>query len=352
MLLPRARVRRWCSGAARPPRCGGCGAVRASGPVGGAPASLASPATPAAQAVPRGSACALAARRSGPSGLALARLRAAPSCPSGARPPCGRLAHCAACAACSARAVRGPQFRPPRALAAQAPPSRASRAAGRRKRRLRAGCRPVNRPARPRQAPRRPGKPGHDQRPCLPVSRAAWETVAGVPACAGSPPVLHSVFGGVLLVCAVFLLFCRFFPGCFLPASLWLWCLCWRLCRGLPGRSLLSCLVACGGFCWPLWRFVPVGFCPRFPVAVCVSCRCGFGWFPCHLGRLGLARWCFLWPCPRCAVSVVRCPCSCVGWLLSQPFFWEKKTPCPVISNPDRGFCQHQQCRPKTAMRR
>lgn len=52
------------------PTSGGCGAVRPSGPVGGAPASLASPATPAAQAVPLGSAYALAARRSGPGPLA------------------------------------------------------------------------------------------------------------------------------------------------------------------------------------------------------------------------------------------------------------------------------------------
>lgn len=83
------RLRRWCSGAARPPQCGGCGAVRPSGPVGGTPASLASPATPAAQAVPRGSAYALAARRSGPAGLALAHQWAAPSRPAGARPPAG-----------------------------------------------------------------------------------------------------------------------------------------------------------------------------------------------------------------------------------------------------------------------
>lgn len=83
------RLRRWCSGAARPPRCGGCGAVRPSGPVGGASASLASPATPAAQAGPRGSAYALAARRSGPAGLALAHQWAAPSRPAGARPPAG-----------------------------------------------------------------------------------------------------------------------------------------------------------------------------------------------------------------------------------------------------------------------
>ena len=33
---PPRRLRRRCSGAARPPQSGGCGAVRASGPVGGA----------------------------------------------------------------------------------------------------------------------------------------------------------------------------------------------------------------------------------------------------------------------------------------------------------------------------
>lgn len=150
---PPRRSRRRCSGAARPPRCGGYGAVRPSGPVGGASASLASPATPAAQAVPRGSACALAARRSGPSGLALARQRAAPSRPSGARPPCGRQAHCAACAACSARAVRGPQFRPPRALAAQAPPSpRFARGGARRTPPAGGSATPAILHARPRQA--------------------------------------------------------------------------------------------------------------------------------------------------------------------------------------------------------
>lgn len=46
------RLRRWCSGAARPPRRGGCGAVRASGPGVGTPASVASHATPTAQAWP------------------------------------------------------------------------------------------------------------------------------------------------------------------------------------------------------------------------------------------------------------------------------------------------------------
>ena len=60
------------------PTSGGFGAVRPSGPVGGAPASLASPATPAAQAVPRGSAYALAARRSGAAALAASSGQAGP----------------------------------------------------------------------------------------------------------------------------------------------------------------------------------------------------------------------------------------------------------------------------------
>lgn len=117
---PPRRSRRRCSGAARPPRCGGCGAVRPSGPVGGAPASLASPATPAAQAVPRGSAYALAARRSGrrPSRLSAAKPGRRASGRSSAAPVRG-LAQAAPLA------PAGPQFRPPRALAAQAPPPRA-----------------------------------------------------------------------------------------------------------------------------------------------------------------------------------------------------------------------------------
>lgn len=83
----RARLRRWCSGAARPPLCGGCGAVRPSGPVGGASAPALASATPAARPRYGRPAFALAARRSGrrpsrrfspPSrggGLRVARLR-------------------------------------------------------------------------------------------------------------------------------------------------------------------------------------------------------------------------------------------------------------------------------------
>lgn len=86
---PRAGCGVGAPGRPGPHDVGGCGAVRPSGPGGGASASLASPATPAAQAGPRGSAYALAARRSGPAGLALAHQWAAPSRPAGARPPAG-----------------------------------------------------------------------------------------------------------------------------------------------------------------------------------------------------------------------------------------------------------------------
>ena len=164
------RLRRWCSGAARPPQCGGCGAVRPSGPVGGASASLASPATPTAQAVPRGSAYALAARRSGPSGLALrgsahSRL-AAPQ----ALAPLRAASSLPACAGRSARAAaagrnldRRAHWRRKRRLPAHSraagrggtPPAGgiAARITGRQgqgKRRAgRQVCRPQQRPCRP-----------------------------------------------------------------------------------------------------------------------------------------------------------------------------------------------------------
>ncbi len=122
---PPRRSRRRCSGAARPPRCGGCGAVRPSGPVGGASASLASPATPTAQAVPHGSACALAARRSGVAALAASSGQAGP-----------RPAACGLAPAGARNLCRRAHWRRKRRL------PRASRAAGRRERRLQAGVTP------------------------------------------------------------------------------------------------------------------------------------------------------------------------------------------------------------------
>ena len=150
---PPRRSRRRCSGAARPPRCGGCGAVRPSGPVGGAPASLASPATPAAQAGPRGSAYALAARRSGAAALAASSGQAGP-----------RPAACGLAPAGARNLVRRAHWRRKRRL------PRASRAAGRR------GTPPAGGIAaritgRQGQGKRRAGRQvcRPRQRPCLPV---------------------------------------------------------------------------------------------------------------------------------------------------------------------------------------
>lgn len=87
------RSRRRCSGAARPPLCGGCGAVRASGPGG-----------PVSGQPPRGgSAYARPARRSGPARLrrpaAESRAGSAPLSPAAPRP--------GPCPSRSARPVRG-----------------------------------------------------------------------------------------------------------------------------------------------------------------------------------------------------------------------------------------------------
>lgn len=141
------------------PTSGGFGAVRPSGPVGGAPASLASPATPAAQAVPRGSAYALAARRSGPGPLAGG---AAPQPSRG--PGCGLLLQPLPLrgAAIKTAARTG-------GASAAFPALRARRGAGN----AACGreCRPLPRPARPRQAPRRAAS--RPQAGALPASAPA-----------------------------------------------------------------------------------------------------------------------------------------------------------------------------------
>lgn len=141
------------------PTSGGCGAVRPSGPVGGAPASLASPATPTAQAVPLGSAYALAARRSGPGPLAGG---AAPQPSRG--PGCGLLLQPLPLrgAAIKTAARTG-------GASAAFPRIRARRGAGN----AACGreCRPLPRPARPRQAPRRAAS--RPQAGALPASAPA-----------------------------------------------------------------------------------------------------------------------------------------------------------------------------------
>lgn len=197
------------------PTSGGFGAVRPSGPVGGAPASLASPATPAAQAVPRGSAYALAARRSGPGPLA-----------GGAAPPAEPGPRLRAAAAALAPAGgrnldRRAHWRRKRRL------PRASRAAGRRERRLRAGVPAVAPAGKAKASPAQGGKPPTGGGLACQCPGQRWANVAGVPPCAGLPPLLILVNGGAVM----FAVACRVSPA----GRVW-----WLVCRpgGVFGWSL------------------------------------------------------------------------------------------------------------------
>lgn len=191
-VTARARLRRRCSGAARPPQCGGCGAVRPSGPVGGAAAP--------AQAAPRlrrwlrfgRAACALAARRSGPPPLAAYGSQAgAAAAACGLAPAGGRNLYAARKGRNALRA-----FAPYRAWRAAG--ARGNAACGR-------GCRPVPRPARPRQAPRRAAS--RPQRgPCLPVPRPAWANRGGCPALWRVPAPLSLLTARWCLLCRLLLL--------------------------------------------------------------------------------------------------------------------------------------------------
>lgn len=251
------------------PTSGGFGAVRPSGPVGGAPASLASPATPAAQAVPRGSAYALAARRSGPGPLA-----------GGAAPP----------------AKPGPRLRA--AAAALAPAGGRNldrRAHWRRKRRLPRASRAAGRRGTPPaggSAGRCPGRQGqgkpragrqaaHKRGPCLPVPRPAMGQRGGCPALCGPPAPSHSGKRWCCYVCCC------------------LSCLsCWPgLVAGLPSR-------------WCLW-LVAVPVCP-VALALCSGggfcLSAGGGFSSRHL----LACWCFCRSAGRRSLRVAAPP-----WVLS-----------------------------------
>ena len=239
------RLRRWCSGAARPPRCGGCGAVRPSGPGGGAPASLASPATPAAQAVPRGSAYALAARHSGPSGLALrgsahSRLAApqalAPLRAAGSLPACaGRSARAAAA---GRNLDRRAHWRRKRRLPAH------SRAAGRGERRLRAGVPAVSPAGKAKASPAQGGKPPTSGGLACRCPGQRGQNVAGVPPSGGFPPLSHSGKRWCFYVCCCLSYLC-FWPG--LVAGLPVWRCVWLV--AVPACSVALALCSGGGFC-------------------------------------------------------------------------------------------------------
>lgn len=270
---PRAGCGVGAPGRPGPHNVGGCGAVRPSGPVGGAPASLASPATPAAQAVPRGSAYALAARRSGPSGLALrgsARSRLA--APQALAPPAGGKLSPGLRRSFGSRRCGGPQFRPPRALAAQAPPPRAfARGGARGNAACGRECRPFPRPARPRQAPRRAAS--RPQAGALPAGAPASEgkTWRVSRPLAGSRPSLILVNGGAFM----------FAVACRISASGRVW---WLVCRSggvfgwslsRPARSLWPSALAAASACQLAAESAPGCFWPAgAPVGRLAVVRC------------------------------------------------------------------------------
>ena len=298
------------------PTRGGFGAVRPSGPVGGAPASLASPATPTAQAVPLGSAYALAARRSGPGPLA-----------GGAAPPSRAGAPAAGCC-CSPCPCGGPQFRPPRALAAQAPPSRAFARGGAR------GTPPAGGsagrcPGRQGQGKPRAGRQAaHKRGPCLPVPRPAMGKRGGCPALCGPPAPSHSgkrwCFSCLLLLVVSLLLAGSGGWSVVLVVSLA------GCCPGLPGRS--------GPLHWR--RLLPVSWRRlQLPAPSGLLVLLSVGWRSCGAGNsrtLGAVpcRW---WPrsgcCPLPLIRAVPAPNG--GKSDRQR---EEKPPLWKSAKPERGL--------------
>ena len=270
---PPRRSRRRCSGAARPPRCGGCGAVRPSGPVGGASASLASPATPTAQAGPRGSAYALAARRSGAAALAASSGQAGP------RPAAYGLAPAGA-----RNLYRRAHWRRKRRL------PRASRAAGRSERRLRAGMPAVATAGKAKASPAQGGKPPTSGGLACRVPGQRGKPWRVSRPLAGLPPILQSVFGGV----------CCGLVGCRLS------------CVSVCSCSLaLGCACSCLWLCQPLWRVSGrfwLGLFSVCPWAFPVPCG-GSAGFLCRWWRVGFARWLFC----RCAAAGPVCLCAGVS---------------------------------------
>ena len=195
---------------------------------------------PTAQALPLGAAYALAARRSRPSGLALSLVtRSAPSRPSGARPPCGRLAHCAAQAPLVRLAPlrRAAIYTAARIGGASAafPALRARRGAG--IRRLRAGY-----------AGRSTGRQGQGKRRAGGCATPAAALPAGVPASvrrtSGCPALWRvtrpSLSLGGTLCSAMLLLVCPVCPASGICPALLVVCLS-LLCLGL---ALWCCLLS------------------------------------------------------------------------------------------------------------
>ena len=104
---------------------------------------------------------------------------------------------------------------------------RASRAAGRRERRLRAGVPAVAPAGKAKASPAQGGKPPTGGGLACQCPGQRWANVAGVPPCAGLPPLLILVNGGTVM----FAVACRVSPA----GRVW-----WLVCRpgGVFGWSL------------------------------------------------------------------------------------------------------------------
>lgn len=235
------------------------------------------------QAVPLGSAYALAARRSRPSGLALSLVtRSAPSRPSGARAPKGRRSG----ALTSARPL------PPRAAAAggnldrrahwrrQAPPSPRFARGGARGTPPAGGnacgrVMPAGLPAGKAKASAALAAPPPLRRPCLPVSRPAKANRGGCPALCGPPAPSHF---GKTVVLFMFAVACRVSGS----GSGRVW---WLVCRsgGVFGwspvrsaRSLWPSALAAASACQLAAASAPGSFWPvGAPVGRLAVVRCG-----------------------------------------------------------------------------
>ena len=215
---PPRRLRRRCSGAARPPQVGALGPS--------APPARAAALRPALPARPRlrRRPCRAALPTHSPPGVAGPR----PSPLPAAKP--GRALRPAALplrgpAICTAARTGGASAASPRIRARR---GAGNAACGRE-------CRPLPRPARPRQAPRRAAGAAHKRGPCLPVPRPAMGNRGGCPALCGPPAPSHSGKRWCFL-CLLLLVVSLLLAGSGGWSAVLVVSLAGR-CPGLPGRS-------------------------------------------------------------------------------------------------------------------
>lgn len=141
---------------------------------------------------------------------------------------------------------------------------RASRAAGRRERRLRAGVPAVAPAGKAKASPAQGGKPPTGGGLACQCPGQRWANVAGVPPCAGLPPLLILVNGGAFYVCCCLsCLSC--WPGLVAGLPSW-WCL-WLV--AVPVCPVALALCSGGGFCLSAGG----GFSSRHLLACWCFCR-------------------------------------------------------------------------------